>query len=155
MSRNLIDKIKGFTSTKTFTEFPVSSGVLDVHCGCMISKWCSIEFKKIFALDKDYLQVNIIYIEPFHSFDNVALHLEWDNVPANILKAYEISKAKTTFDESEGMTVMIVPYLYKNSRTTMKRFKVNAWMAGDMEDLHGLYVSNKKDIKKINKMFIF
>jgi len=150
MACEFIDRFQCFEPSTTH---PEAQGILDIHCGCMVSKWTAIEFKKIFSLEDDFLQVNIIYMEPFCAFDSFTLHLSWSKVPHNVMKAYEIAKAQTTFDVQDDMVSMIVPYLYKNKKTMMKRFKPSSYESGDLEVLEGVYITSKKDLNKINMIF--
>ena len=128
-------------------------GILDELHGCMVSKWVSIEFRKIYAIDKDYLQVIVIYMEPFSDFDHIVMCFEWNKIPQNLMKVYEFSKTGTYFETCDNTVEMYVPYLYNSRKTLLKRYPSNVWVCGDIQEIEGIYLTTRKDLRKIDNIF--
>lgn len=155
-SINIFDQFQGFTPSME----ELGSGVVDEYCGCMLSKWISVEFRKIVGLQKDYLQFTIVYMEPFTDFDYKIVCIDWHRIPKSLMQVYELAKSQTVFNEAYDTVDMIVPFAYKPNRTLLKRLSKHIHkLSGDIvcvdEEGYGTitYIATSTDISKIDNIF--
>jgi len=125
-------------------------GVVDNICGCMVSKWTSVEFNKISNSRNEYLHVACVYLEPFSDFDHCDFTMDLQNMPLNLRKLYEYSKEHTTYVQSDTSYNIIVPYVYKDSKTFLKKYNLDS---APSYSSSCMYITKPKDIVVIDKLF--
>ena len=128
-------------------------GILSTYCGCMISKWISVEFKKIVSEDKkEYLQVTFVYLEPFTDFDYYDFFLAMEDIPINVMKLFKFSSDKYELVVYDDLIELHAPYVYKEARALLKKYSKDS-IVGKTTFTDCLYISSYKDIRDINDLF--
>lgn len=152
-----IDFFSGFQSK---TEDPdlseIDSGIVDIVCGCMISKWTSVEFTKIFGLEKDYLQIAIIYMEPFCGYDDCILYMDFDRIPSCIMDLYEFARTHTIIEEVDDSVRMLITRVSNPRRYAPHKIMLKTHyyaLIGSTVELEGLYLNSEHIIKKMENIF--
>ena len=155
VTMEFIDFFKGFKKQGNYLE--VHEGIVDTICGCMISKWTSVEFTKVFGIDKDYLQIAIIYIEPFCGYDYCQMYMDFEEVPETIMNLYKLALEHTiTKSEDEQQITMYIPYAYNtNRRTVHKTYSASHYyyMIGSTVNLEGLYIDTPTARSRLENVF--
>jgi hypothetical protein len=126
-------------------------GIVNNVCGCMLSKWTSVEFQNITCNGSEYLHVACVYMEPFSHFDYYNFTIQLENAPQNLLKLYEYAKQHTAYRSDDTDTEVIVPYVYKKSKTILKRCKKDALFAPSTPSC--IYFAEPNDIDFVNRVF--
>jgi hypothetical protein len=126
-------------------------GVVDNICGCMVSKWTSVEFNKISNSGNEYLHVVCVYLEPFSDFDYCDFTIDLRSTPTNLQKLYEYSKNNTTYVQGDISIDIVVPYTYKDSKTLLKKYKLDSTHSYSPSCV---YITKPKDISVIDNLFV-
>jgi hypothetical protein len=151
----LYDIISAFREmyTESVVQRDFRDSVLDDFCGCMVSKWMTIEFSTIVTPDDEtHLHVACIYLQAFSDFDYCDFTINLENVPTNILKLYKYAKQYTTFSmDAENVVEIVIPYIYKNSRTILKRCNLDILVPSCSPSC--VHISEPEEIKKLDKLF--
>jgi hypothetical protein len=139
--------------TESVVQQDFKDSILDDFCGCLVSKWLTIQFSSIITADNEtYLHVACIYLQPFSEFDYCDFTINLKHCPQNILKMYQYAKKHTTFSmDAENVVEIIAPYIYKNSRTILKRCNLDVLVPSFSPSC--VHISEAEEIKKVDKLF--
>ena len=154
-----IDFFQGFQKPDGEENQDMDGGIVDIICGCMISKWTSVEFTKVFGLEKDYLQIAVIYMEPFCGYDYCLMYMDFEKVPASIMELYTLARTHTIsklHEDDDTQISMYIPYAYNTSRKTVhKTYSVSHYnsLFGKTINLEGLYINSSVAFKKLENIF--
>ncbi len=129
------------------------NSIMDDMCGCMVSKWTSLEFKRIITCDNQtYLHITCVYLEPFSAFDYCDFVIKFEDIPENILTIYKYANKYTTFSmDDEKMIKIMVPYIYKEGRTVIKRCNLDAIEPAFSPSC--IHINEPQEINYINYLF--
>jgi hypothetical protein len=131
-------------------------GIVNIVCGCMISKWNSVEFTRVFGIEKDYLQIAVIYMEPFTGYDYCLMYMDFDKVPVCIMDLYHLALEHTSITEDREELTMYIPYAYNTARRCIhKRFSVNHYntMIGGRINMEGSYINSDLELENLENIF--
>jgi hypothetical protein len=154
VATEFIDFFHGFKKDENNEE--VQQGIVNIVCGCMISKWNTVEFTRVFGIEKDYLQIAVIYIEPFTGYDYCLMYMDFDKVPECIMHLYHLALEYTSITEDEEQMTMYIPYSYNTSRRCIhKRCSVNHYntMIGNTIIMEGSYINSDIELQNLENIF--
>jgi hypothetical protein len=128
-------------------------GIIDKYCGCMISKWISVEFQEVIASNQEkYLHVVFVYLEPFTDFDHYDFFLSSENIPSNVMKLYQFAFNNSRVEVSDDIIELYAPYVYKDAKALLKKYNKDN-IVGMNKITESMYISSPKDIKEIDALF--
>ena len=128
-------------------------GTISKYCGCMISKWISVEFQEIVTSNQEtFLHVIFVYLEPFTDFDHYDFFISSENIPQNVMKLYKFAFINSQINEYDDVIELHAPYVYKNAKALLKKYKKDN-IVGMQKVTESMYISSQKDINEINILF--
>lgn len=148
-----IDNFKGFQNEHddSVNIKNPEEGKIDTICACIISKWTSIEFAIINSCEKTFLQIAVIYLEPFNVYDQCILYLDFEKVPESVMNLYEFAKQHTIVVEQDDCDRMFVTDL-SNPATYISHKIMNVQKFKNTR-LEGFYVHTTETINTLDEIF--
>lgn len=119
MSDSIMNELKSIIKSSISSPITIHSNCIE-NCGCMLTKWIIVEFKRFSGFD-EFLFISFIYMEPFIPADHVYFAIKFIDAPQSILNMYNLASDCTDSVITYDCMELYIPYVYKNARTVIRK----------------------------------